>query len=74
MKKKISDLLFEAADLVYGVEHMLANTRNEYDLNAKDCYQIAGNLERAFLLLVTIGDRKMQNDLNEISKTEEVPF
>ena len=74
MKTKTATLLFEAVDIVYGVEHILANTFNECDVSAKDCYELAEKLERASHLLLVIGDRKTQEQLNKIPTTAGVPF
>ena len=74
MKKQTETLLSEAIDLVDGVDHVLANTMTQYDLSAKDCYSLAEKLERACHLLLVVGDRKMQEDLNRIPTTEGVPF
>ena len=74
MKKQTETLLSEAIDLVNGADHVLANTMTQYDLGAKDCYNLAEKLERACHLLLVIGDRKMQNDLNKVDLPEGVPF
>ena len=74
MKKQTETLLSEAIDLVDGVDHVLANTMTQYDLSSKNCYDLAEKLERACHLLLVIGDRKMQEDLNQIPTTEGVPF
>ena len=74
MKKQTESLLNEAIDLVNGVDHVLANTTSQYDLNAKNCYDMAEKLERARNLLLVVGDRKYQSDLNKIPLAEGVPF
>ena len=74
MKKQTETLLNEAIDLVNGVDHVLANTTSQYDLNAKNCYDMAEKLERARNLLLVVGDRKYQSDLNKIPLAEGVPF
>ena len=74
MKKQTETLLSEAIDLVNAADHVLANTMTQYDLGAKDCYNLAEKLERACHLLLVIGDRKMQEDLSRIPTTEGVPF
>ncbi len=74
MKVQTETLLSEAIDLVNGVDHVLANTMTQYDVSAKDCYNFAEKLERACHLLLVIGDRKMQVDLNKIPMGEGVPF
>ena len=74
MKTQTETLLSEAIDLVNGVDHVLANTMTQYDVSAKDCYNLAEKLERACHLLLVIGDRKTQEDLNRIPINEGVPF
>ena len=74
MKKQTETLLSEAIDLVDAADHVLANTMTQYDLSAKDCYNFAEKLERACHLLLVIGDRKTQEDLNRIPLNEGVPF
>jgi hypothetical protein len=74
MRKQTETLLSEAIDLVNGVDHVLANTTSQYDLNAKNCYDFAERLERARNLLLVVGDRKMQEELNKIPMAEGVPF
>jgi hypothetical protein len=46
----------------------------QYDLSAKNCYDFAERLERARNLLLVIGDRKTQEDLNRIPETNGAPF
>ncbi len=58
MKKQTETLLSEAIDLVDGADHVLANTLSQYDLSAKNCYDLAEKLERARNLLLVVGDRK----------------
>ena len=75
MRKQTETLLSEAIDLVNGVDHVLANTLSQYDLSAKNCYDLAEKLERARNLLLVVGDRKYQVELNQVSiPTEGVPF
>ena len=74
MKKHNETLLSEAIDLVNSSDHLLANTHSQYDLGAKDCYDLAEKLERACHLLLVIGDRKTQEQLNKIPMTEGEPF
>ena len=74
MKVENETLLSEAIDIVNGIDLVLANTMTQYDLNAKDCYSLAEKLERACHLLLVIGDRKTQEDLNRIPINEGVPF
>ena len=74
MKKQTETLLNEAIDLVNGVDHVLANTMSQHDLSAKNCYDMAEKLERARNLLLVVGDRKYQSDLNKIPLAEGVPF
>ena len=74
MKKHTETLLNEAIDLVNGIDHVLANTQSQFDLDAKNCYDLAEKLERACHLLLVVGDRKMQNDLNKVDLPEGVPF
>jgi hypothetical protein len=64
MKKHTETLLSEAIDLVNGADHLLANTQSQFDLNAKDCYNLAEKLERACHLLLVIGDRKHQSAID----------
>jgi hypothetical protein len=74
MKKQTETLLSEAIDLVNGADLVLANTMTQYDVSAKDCYNLAEKLERACHLLLVIGDHKTQEDLNRIPINEGVPF
>ena len=75
MRKQAETLLSEAIDLVDGVDHVLANTMTQYDLSAKNCYDLAEKLERARNLLLVVGDRKYQAELNQVPiSTEGVPF
>ena len=74
MKTHTETLLSEAIDLVNGVDHVLANTLSQYDLSAKNCYDLAEKLERACHALLVVGDRKTQHDLREIPLGEGVPF
>jgi hypothetical protein len=46
----------------------------QYDLSAKNCYDLAEKLERACHALLVVGDRKTQQDLNKIPMGEGVPF
>ena len=74
MKKQTETLLSEAIDFVCGVDHVLANTQTQFQLDAKDCYDLAEKLERACHLLLVIGDRKTQEDLNKIPLPAGEPF
>jgi len=74
MKKQTETLLSEVFDLVNGVDHVLANTMTQYDLSAKDSYDLAEKLERACHMLLVVGDRKTQAELNQIPLGEGVPF
>lgn len=74
MKKHTETLLSEAVDLVSGVDHVLSNTHSHFDLNAKNCYDFAERLEHARNLLLVVGDRKHQDELNKIPLSEGVPF
>ena len=71
MKKHTETLLSEAIDLVNSADHLLANTQSQYDVNAKDCYELAEKLERACHLLLVVGDRKHQAELNKIPDSVE---
>ena len=75
MRTSTQQLLADAIDLVRGADHVLANTQSLQDVNPNDCYDLAYKLEKARNLLLVIGDRKYQKELNEISiPTEGVPF
>ena len=74
MKKQTETLLSEAIDLVDAADHVLANTMTQHELSAKDCYDLAEKLERARNLLLVVGDRKYQTELNKIPLPEGVPF
>lgn len=75
MRTSTQQLLADAIDLVRGADHVLANTQSLQDVNPNDCYDLAYKLEKARNLLLVIGDRKYQEELNEISiPTEGVPF
>ena len=74
MKKQTETLLSEAIDLVDAADHLLANTMSQYELSAKDCYDLAEKLECARNLLLVVGDRKYQTELNKIPLPEGVPF
>jgi hypothetical protein len=74
MKKQTETLLSEAINLVSGVDHVLCNTQTHFQLNYKDCYDFAERLELARNLLLVVGDRKYQDELNKIPMAEGVPF
>ena len=74
MRTPNAKLLYDAANLVSGADHLLANTRFESQLSAKDCYDLAEKLERAQNLLITVADRKHQDELNDIRLSEGAPF
>ena len=74
VKKQTETLLSEAIDLVNAADHVLANTMTQYDVSAKDCYNLAEKLERACHLLLVVGDRKTQTELNKIELPEGAPF
>lgn len=65
MRTPTATMLYDAANLINGVDHLLANTRFESQLSAKDCYDLVEKLERARNLLLVVGDRKYQAELNE---------
>lgn len=68
-------MLREAIELVDGADHLLANTTFESQLDSRDCYDLAEKLERASYLLHIVGNRKRQDELNEIPlPTDGVPF
>lgn len=74
MRTPTATILYDACSLVSGVDHLLANTRFESQLSAKDCYDLVEKLERARNLLLVVGDRKSQAELNKIPMSEGVPF
>ena len=74
MRTPNAQIIYDAANLVSGADHLLANTRYESQLCAKDCYDLAEKLERARNLLLVAGDRKYQAELNQIPLPEGVPF
>jgi hypothetical protein len=74
MKKKTHEVLFEACDLVNSVDQVLAHVMRECEIDAKDCYNLAEKLERACHMLLVVGDRKTQEDLNKVALPEGVPF
>ena len=74
MRTSNAQIIYDAANLVSGADHLLANTRYESQLCAKDCYDLAEKLERARNLLLVAGDRKYQIELNQIPVSEGVPF
>jgi hypothetical protein len=74
MRTPNAQIIYDAANLVSGADHLLANTRFESQLSAKDCYDLAEKLERARNLLLVAGDRKYQTELNQIPLPEGVPF
>ena len=65
MRTPNSKMIFDAANLVSGADHLLSNTRFESQLSSKDCYDLAEKLNRASNLLLVAGDRKMQQEINE---------
>jgi hypothetical protein len=65
MKTQTETLLNQAIDLVRGADHVLANTRSAAEVNPNDCYDLAHKLERASHLLLVIGDRKYQQELDQ---------
>ena len=74
MRTSNAQIIYDAANLVSGADHLLANTRYESQMCAKDCYDLAEKLERARNLLLVAGDRKYQAELNKIPVSEGVPF
>ena len=68
MKKHTETILSEAIDLVSGVDHVLANTMTQHDLSSKNCYDLAERLERAWHMLLVVGDRKSQQEINQLEK------
>lgn len=68
MKKHTETILSEAIDLVNGVDHVLANTMTQHDLSSKNCYDLAERLERAYHMLLVVGDRKYQEEINQLDK------
>jgi hypothetical protein len=68
MKKHTETILSEAIDLVNGVDHVLANTMTQHDLSSKNCYDLAERLERACHMLLVVGDRKYQQEINQLEK------
>ena len=74
MRTPNAQIIYDAANLVSGADHLLANTRFESQLSAKDCYDLAEKLERARNLLLVAGDRKYQAELNQIPVSGGVPF
>lgn len=74
MRTSTQQLLADAIDLVRGADHVLANTQSLQDINPNDCYDLAYKLEKARNLLLVIGDRKYQDELNKIPVSEGVPF
>lgn len=72
--KTAAEILLEAAHLVDGTDNVLANSIID-GLNSRDCYDLAESLERARNLLLVVGDRKFQDEINNSRpKTEGVPF
>ncbi len=74
MKIENETLLSEAIDIVNGIDLVLANTTTQYDLDAKNCYDLAEKLERASNLLLVLGDRKYSKERDSIPMGEGVPF
>lgn len=75
MRISTERLLADAIDLVRGADHVLANTQSLQDVNPNDCYDLAYKLEKAKDLLLVIGSRKMQDNINQIPiPTDGVPF
>lgn len=64
MRNKTAQLIYDAGQIVDGVDHVLKNTSFESQLSAKDCYDMAHKLEMALHMLVTAGDRKVQENIN----------
>lgn len=60
MRTPTAQMIADAVNLVYGVDHVLANTRYESELSAKDCYDLAYKLEQAMSCLLAVGNRKAQ--------------
>jgi len=74
MRTPTAQMIVDAANLIDGADHVLSNTSFESQLSSKDCYDLAEKLERACHLLLVVGDRKMQEDLNRIPLPEGEPF
>ena len=63
-RSKTAELVYDASQIVSGVDHVLGSNYFESDLNAKDCYDLAHKLERALHMLIAAGDRKVQESLD----------
>ena len=64
LRTKTAQLIYDAGQNVDCVDHVLKNTSFESQLSAKDCYDLAHKLEMALHMLVTAGDRKVQENIN----------
>jgi len=73
MKTPNRVLFTEAANLSSNVDHILAHETLD-GLDSRNLYDLAEKLERASRLLLVLGDRKMQDNLNQIPMDEGVPF
>ena len=70
LRTKTAQLIYDAGQNVDCVDHVLKNTSFESQLSAKDCYDLAHKLEMALHMLVTAGDRKTQESINnDITET-----
>jgi hypothetical protein len=72
MKTSNRVLFTEAVSLSANVDHVLANETLD-GLESRDLYDLAEKLERASRLLLVLGDRKFQRNVNQ-HNLEEVPF
>lgn len=64
MRMSNDKLISETIELVDGVNMVLTRTVAETQLSAKDCYDLAYKLEQALNSLLTVGNRKRQEDIN----------
>jgi hypothetical protein len=74
MKTPNRVLFTEAANLSSNVDHVLANETLD-GLSHRDLYDLAEKLERASHLLLVLGDRKFQENVDrDVADFTKVPF
>ena len=62
--KTEKELFADASNLVAIADLVLGNEKPK-TLSSSDVYDLAEKLERASRLLLVVGDRKMQNEINQ---------
>ena len=64
MRISNQQLISDTFRKVDGVHHVLSYTKTSDDINPNDCYDMASKLEQAIAMLLTIGARLRQEEIN----------